>query len=190
MNQAGFVAIVGRPNSGKSTLLNSILGVKVSIVTPKAQTTRERVLGILTEKGRQIVFIDTPGIHKAKAGGINEFMVSEAREALVGPSAIWYMVDPTSGVQHEAAVLELLLAAPGAPLFVLFNKFDLKGRTYSLGQLEVFEQALLADIETRGIKPALVMRIDSFASMPPPALSLVPNTSAVSGVLLSATAAT
>ncbi|MGZ3698437.1 MAG: GTPase, partial [Bdellovibrionota bacterium] len=85
--KAGFIAIVGRPNSGKSTLLNYVLKTRLSIVTPKAQTTRERVLGILTEKNSQIVFIDTPGIHRAREGGINEYMVSEAREALDAPSA-------------------------------------------------------------------------------------------------------
>src|SRR5262249_49085081 len=69
---SGFVAIAGRPNAGKSTLLNRVLGTRLSIVTPKAQTTRERVLGILTEPGSgQIVFMDTPGIHRAREGGIN-----------------------------------------------------------------------------------------------------------------------
>lgn len=115
MKKSGFIAIVGRPNAGKSTLLNAVLGTKVSIVTPKAQTTRERVLGILTEPRGQIVFIDTPGIHKAKAGGINEFMVNEAREALEGPAAVWYLVDPTSKLEHELAVIDLLVKAPRAP---------------------------------------------------------------------------
>src|SRR5438128_159499 len=101
ISRAGFIAIAGRPNSGKSTLLNHILKAKLSIVTAKAQTTRERVLGILTDplKG-QIVFIDTPGIHKAKDGGINEYMVREAREALEGTSAVWYLVDPSSALEH------------------------------------------------------------------------------------------
>jgi GTP-binding protein Era len=161
MQKAGFVAIVGRPNAGKSTLLNSILGVKVSIVTPKAQTTRERVLGILTNEKGQIVFVDTPGIHKAKAGGINEFMVNEAREALDGPSAIWYLVDPTSGVEHEATVLDLLQKAPAAPLIVLFNKFDVKGYQFSLGQLETLEAKMKEEFERRGMKPAHMMRLSA-----------------------------
>jgi GTP-binding protein Era len=161
MTKAGFVAIVGRPNAGKSTLLNFILGVKVSIVTPKAQTTRERVLGILTEAQGQIVFVDTPGIHKAKPGGINEFMVNEAREALDGPSAIWYVVDPTSGAQHEAAVLDLLEKSPKAPLFVLFNKYDLKGRFYSIGQLETLEAAMALELEKRGLKPERTIRLSA-----------------------------
>lgn len=126
--RAGFVAIAGRPNAGKSTLLNRVVGGEVSIVTPKAQTTRERVLGILTEKGRQIVFVDTPGIHRAREGGINAYMVDEAREALQDTSAIWYLVDPRSEVQHETVVLEILRAAlrrGAAPIFLVINKADL-----------------------------------------------------------------
>ncbi len=115
---------MGRPNAGKSTLLNLVLGSRVSIVTPKAQTTRERVLGILTEPQGQIVFIDTPGIHRAKEGGINAFMVHEAREALQGPSLVWYLVDYRSALQHEEAVLKLLEESK-APVVLLFSKGDL-----------------------------------------------------------------
>jgi GTP-binding protein Era len=122
--KSGFVAIVGRPNAGKSTLLNAVLGSRVSIVTPKAQTTRERVLGILTEENGQIVFVDTPGIHKAKKGGINEYMVDEARHALESPTLVWYLVDPRSGLEHEKAVLELLEASR-SPIFLLMTKSDL-----------------------------------------------------------------
>jgi GTP-binding protein Era len=121
--KSGFVAIVGRPNAGKSTLLNRILGAKVSIVTPKAQTTRERVLGILTEPKGQLVFVDTPGIHRAKEGGINAYMVSEAREALDEPNAVWYLLDPHSELVHEREVIKLL--PKGLPVFLLLNKYDL-----------------------------------------------------------------
>jgi GTP-binding protein Era len=126
MQKSGFVAIIGRPNAGKSTLLNRLLGTSLSIVTPKAQTTRERVLGILTtpEQG-QIVFMDTPGIHRAKEGGINAYMMQEARVALDGPSVIWYLVDPTSALKHETVVLELL-AKIKSPVIILMNKSDLK----------------------------------------------------------------
>jgi GTP-binding protein Era len=126
--KAGFVALAGRPNAGKSTLLNQVLGAQLSIVTPKAQTTRERVLGILTEPSLgQIVFIDLPGIHRAKPGGINAYMMQEVREGLEGASAIWYLVDPDSGLEHEEPVLELL-AARKLPTFLLMNKSDLKRR--------------------------------------------------------------
>ena len=123
--KSGFVAIIGRPNAGKSTLLNTILETELSIVTPKAQTTREKILGILTETQGQIVFIDTPGIHQAKEGGINEVMMREARESLAAPSLIWYLADPNSTLKHEQAVLELLVGT-STPVFLLMNKCDQK----------------------------------------------------------------
>jgi GTP-binding protein Era len=149
--RAGFIAIVGRPNAGKSTLLNAVLGAELSIVTPKAQTTRERVLGILTESNRQIVFVDTPGIHKAKPGGINEFMVNEAKTALEGPSAIWYLIDPTSELKHETTVIDLLASAPKSPIFVVFNKLDLKGYAYSGEMLETIQAAVMGELAARGL---------------------------------------
>ena len=121
--KSGFVAIVGRPNSGKSTLINSVLGQQLSIVSCKAQTTRDQVLGILTAKEGQIVFVDTPGVHKAKEGGINQYMVNQVKEALVDPQVIWYLVDPASRLPHETAVIELL-SKTSAPVFILLNKFD------------------------------------------------------------------
>ncbi len=125
MAKSGFVVIAGRPNAGKSTLMNRIVGSRLSIVTPKAQTTRERVLGIFTEKQGQMVFVDTPGIHNAKEGGINAYMMNEVREALEGVSCIWYLVDPTSVIKAETVVLEILKAAQ-VPIFLIWNKADLK----------------------------------------------------------------
>lgn len=126
--KSGFVAIAGRPNAGKSTLLNHVLGAQLSIVTAKAQTTRERVLGILTEDQGQLIFIDTPGIHRAKEGGINAFMMKEVEEALKDVSAVWYLVDPKSKLEHEKRVLELL-SRTQAPVFILLNKGDVaRGR--------------------------------------------------------------
>ena len=127
MKHSGFIAIAGRPNSGKSTLLNRVLGSNLSIVTYKAQTTRERVLGILTEKQGQVIFIDTPGIHRAKEGGINDYMMREVKEALRGAAAVWYLVDPSSALFHEVPVLDLLKEA-GLPIFMIFNKSDLKNK--------------------------------------------------------------
>ena len=103
--------------------MNQILGTQLSIVTPKAQTTRNKILGIYTEKQGQVVFMDTPGIHRAKEGGINSFMVNEAKLALESPNLIWYLVDPKSGLEHEEDVLELLKHT-SAPLFLLINKID------------------------------------------------------------------
>ena len=150
MRKAGFIAIVGRPNSGKSTLLNAILKTQISIVTPKAQTTRDQVLGILTEEPGQIVFVDTPGIHRAKEGGINQYMVNQAREALESPHLIWYLVDPASALEHEKAVIELLAHA-SVPVFLLMNKLDWVIKAKKDALLE-FERTLVQTLEAAGIR--------------------------------------
>jgi GTP-binding protein Era len=148
--KSGFVAIVGRPNAGKSTLLNAVLGTRISIVTPKAQTTRERVLGILTEEQGQIVFIDTPGIHRAKKGGINEYMVDEARHALEAPTLVWYLVDPRSGLEHEKAVIELLEASK-SPVILCMTKSDLLVTEPQLKAADAFAHAIRSELSRRGI---------------------------------------
>lgn len=159
--KSGLVAIIGRPNVGKSTLLNQILGSVLSIVTPKAQTTRERVLGILTEKQGQIIFVDTPGIHKAKEGGINEYMVGEAREALDGPSCIWYLVDYRSKIEHETPVIELVakaLQGDKTPVFVIFSKSDLISKAKDEATTQ-FQDQLKTKLIEAGVSVEETMRL-------------------------------
>src|SRR5512138_3411431 len=100
--RSGFVAIIGRPNVGKSTLLNRILGEKLVITSDKPQTTRNRIQGIHNVEGGQIIFIDTPGIHKARSR-LNRYMVDEAGAALEGVDVILFLVDATGkpGQQFE-----------------------------------------------------------------------------------------
>lgn len=145
--KSGLVAIIGRPNAGKSTLLNRVLGSQVSIVTPKAQTTRERVLGILTNETGQIVFVDTPGIHKAREGGFNAFMVGEAAESLDGPNRIWYLVDPDSELEHEKVVVNTLIqkADRRTPVSVLLNKSDVRSKSAKTDSLIDSVTRLLSD---------------------------------------------
>ncbi|OFZ56821.1 MAG: GTPase Era [Bdellovibrionales bacterium RIFOXYC1_FULL_54_43] len=162
--KSGFVAIVGRPNAGKSTLLNSVLKARVSIVTPKAQTTRDRVLGILTEERGQIVFIDTPGIHRAKVGGINEYMVRQAREALEAPSVIWYIVDPRSELPHEMAVIELLADSAKytkVPVMLLLNKSDLVREQRIRDKTDKLGGEILAAAVEKGIRIDSTFRISA-----------------------------
>ncbi len=168
--RAGFVAIAGRPNAGKSTLLNRVVGGEVSIVSPKAQTTRERVLGILTEGQRQIVFIDTPGIHRAKTGGINEFMVEQARGALEDPSVVWYMVDPRSELEHEQVVLELLKKATRAPIFLVMNKSDLCERPPLSLKIPVFKEQIRESARQVGVSFAGEFDISAQTGLGVPAL--------------------
>ncbi|HWR57587.1 MAG TPA: GTPase Era, partial [Thermodesulfovibrionales bacterium] len=121
--RSGYVSIVGRPNVGKSTLLNSILGEKISIVTSRPQTTRKRILGIRTTGNSQVVFIDTPGIHKP-LHLLGEIMVREAKEALKDANIILLMVEPRTPGSGDKFIIGLLKETEGCPVFLLVNKID------------------------------------------------------------------
>ncbi len=162
MEKSGYIAIIGRPNSGKSTLLNSVLGTQLSIVTPKAQTTRDQILGILTEKQGQIVFMDTPGIHHAKEGGINEYMVNEAKKSIESPHLIWYIVDPYSALKHELEVIQILVNSK-SPIILILNKIDLFRESKSLLIPEKLESALQKEFFIRGISLVSSQKISSFS---------------------------
>ncbi len=136
---SGFVCILGRPNAGKSTLLNALVGEKLAIISPKPQTTRNRILGIInvpkqkaSQKGReagQIVLIDTPGVHRS-GSSLGRKMMSEVREALEGCELILMITDVRSSDakkkwdRDDAFVLDLAKKA-GTPVFLLLNKIDL-----------------------------------------------------------------
>lgn len=123
--KVGFVALVGRPNVGKSTLMNSLLGRKVAIVSPKPQTTRTQVRGILTRSEGQIVFVDTPGIHKPKHL-LGEEMVKIAEESLEGVDLILYLVEASDReITPEDEMIISILSKVDTPKFLLINKVDL-----------------------------------------------------------------
>jgi GTP-binding protein Era len=117
------IAIVGRPNVGKSTLLNALVGAKVAIVTPKPQTTRNRILGIRTLPEAQVVFLDTPGIHEPRSL-LNRRMVDVARQALGEADAVILVVDATAGVTPADRDLAQGLAALARPAIVVLSKRD------------------------------------------------------------------
>jgi GTP-binding protein Era len=124
--RSGFVAIIGRPNVGKSTLVNALLGQKIAAVSPKPQTTRKRQLGILTGEAYQLVFVDTPGLHKARHK-LGEFLNKEAEEALEGMDVILWLVDGSVRPMEEDARIGLLLnkLPRRTPLVIAANKMDL-----------------------------------------------------------------
>jgi GTPase len=122
-HRSGFVAIVGRPNVGKSTLLNRILGRKIAIVTPKPQTTRRRLLGIKTLPAAQILFVDTPGIHRAR-DLLNERMVERALASLTDADVALFVIDATQGLQKGDRDIAARLPAPPATVIVALNKID------------------------------------------------------------------
>ena len=123
-HRSGFVSIVGRPNVGKSTLLNAFLGRKIAIVTPKPQTTRRRLLGIKTRPLAQILFVDTPGIHQAR-DLLNERMVEQAVGSLPDADAVLFVVDAAAARLNSGdRAIAALLPAPPRPVIVALNKID------------------------------------------------------------------
>ena len=121
--KVGFVAILGRPNAGKSTFLNAVLSKKVSIVTPKAQTTRDSICGILTEKERQIVFVDTPGIFFGE-GALDRYMKKSAFDSSKDVDAILYLIDGSAkDLEPDFSIIEGLRST--APRILILNKIDL-----------------------------------------------------------------
>src|ERR687883_1655699 len=122
--RAGFAAIVGKPNVGKSTLLNALLGQKLAIVSPKPQTTRIPLRGILTRPDAQIIFVDTPGIHDPRTK-LGSFMVDQARRAIPDADVICFVVDismPPSRLDERIAAL---IRRSRAPRILVLNKVDL-----------------------------------------------------------------
>ncbi|NVK21085.1 MAG: GTPase Era [Kangiellaceae bacterium] len=121
--RCGYVAVLGRPNVGKSTLMNHILGQKVSITSRKPQTTRHRVLGIYTDDDAQILFVDTPGIHKKEARSINRYMNRAATSSIVDVDIIIFVVDGTQWTEDDDLVLQRLESAK-AKKILFVNKID------------------------------------------------------------------
>ena len=133
--KSGFVAIVGAPNVGKSTLLNSLLGQKVAITTPKPQTTRRQIRGILTGENFQIVFIDTPGIHESPKL-LNRVLLEEAEKALEDVDLILFLVDVTKRSRRgEFAIIELIKKAR-RPVILVLNKIDKVAKDNLLPMIE------------------------------------------------------
>ena len=132
-HRSGFVAIVGRPNVGKSTLLNQFLGEKIAIVSPKPQTTRNRITGIRTTPSSQIVFLDTPGIHRAHSL-MNRRMVEVALKTLRGVEVALWLLDAREGMRREDEDIARTLKESQATTLILLNKMDLisKGKLLPL----------------------------------------------------------
>lgn len=166
MAKFGYVAIAGRPNVGKSTLMNHLVGFKVSAIANKPQTTRHNIRGILTEQDYQIVFRDTPGIHQAAKSLLNKTINLEAVSALENVDAVVMMVEAARWTEEDDLVLKRL-AHLTCPVFLVANKVDkVKERSKLLGWLQevtakrefaqVFPLSATKHINTVELKEALV----------------------------------
>mgnify|MGYP005990126613 CR=1 FL=1 len=122
-NHCGLVALVGRPNVGKSTLLNALLGQKISITSRKPQTTRHRILGILTEENRQAILVDTPGLHSEEKKAINRLMNRAASSSIAEVELIIFLVEGTNWTDDDELVLSKVKAS-GRPVVLAVNKVD------------------------------------------------------------------
>ncbi len=122
--KSGYVAVIGRANAGKSTLINVMVGEKVSIVSPKPQTTRDRILGVLTEDDYQIVFVDTPGIYKAR-NALTDMMMRTTDVSAKSVDFILYVLDGHDGIDEEDFELIRKYKALGLPMAVAYTKIDI-----------------------------------------------------------------
>ncbi|SFA70430.1 GTP-binding protein Era [Lentibacillus halodurans] len=122
--KSGFIAIIGRPNVGKSTFMNQMIGQKIAIMSDKAQTTRNRIQGVLTTDDAQLVFIDTPGIHKPKHR-LGDFMVKVAEDTLNEVDAVLFMINAKQGYGRGDQYILDRLQQVKRPVFLVINKIDL-----------------------------------------------------------------
>lgn len=144
--RSGYAALIGRPNVGKSTLLNRLLGEKVAIVSPKPQTTRTRILGVVTKESGQIALFDTPGLHQAK-GALNKYMVDAALHAADDCDVILFLVDAEGVTEERAptvspgnrAVLERLKSF-GKPVVLVLTKIDLIKKVLLLPLMDLYRK--------------------------------------------------
>ncbi|MBF6977889.1 GTPase Era [Aerococcaceae bacterium zg-BR22] len=137
--KSGFVAIIGRPNVGKSTLLNRLIGQKIAIMSDKAQTTRNRIQGVYTDEDAQIIFIDTPGIHKPKHA-LGDFMVNTAYSALKGVDGVLFVVNASQKIGPGDRLIMERLKNLDVPVFLLINKIDLVQPDDLLGIIESYTE--------------------------------------------------
>ena len=138
--KSGFVAVVGRPNVGKSTLINALIGQKIAIMSDKPQTTRSRILCILTEKDAQIIFLDTPGVHKPQ-DALGSYMAKATEGALRGVDVIVFVVDVTEKMGAGERYILAQLAQVHAPVLLAVNKIDRIPREESLPVIASYAKA-------------------------------------------------
>lgn len=164
--RSAFVAIIGRPNVGKSTLVNALLGQKIAAVSPKPQTTRKRQLGILTTDEAQLVFVDTPGIHNPRHK-LGTFLNQEAEEALEGVDVVLWLVDASVRPTEEDRQIALLLARlpRRTPLVLAANKIDLLPAEALTPHVEAYQTSLKREAQVISISATQNRNLDELRGM-------------------------
>lgn len=137
--RSGFITIVGRPNVGKSTLMNALVGEKVAIVSNRPQTTRNRIMGVMTRPECQMVFLDTPGIHNPRTR-LGEYMMQSVRDAMDGMDGVLVLVDATQVGEHDRAIVKDM-AEKKVPKILALNKIDMLPKEKLLGLIASFADA-------------------------------------------------
>jgi GTPase len=159
--RAGFAALVGRPNVGKSTLLNALTGHRLSIVTPRPQTTRHRILGIYTGPAVQIAFVDTPGLHKEAGRALNKAMNRTAAAALEDADLVVLVVEAPRWYEEDELVLDRIVRA-ARPALVAVNKIDL---VHPREKLLPYLAQLGTRYDFRAIVPVSARKQDAIAEL-------------------------
>jgi GTP-binding protein Era len=169
--KCGLAVMVGRTNSGKSTLLNALVGSKVSIVTDRPQTTRDTIHGVVNHQNGQIVFVDTPGFYKTSPSKLVDKLHKKAKDTLVDVDVIVHVVDPTRAPGEEDSMVENIIKNVNTPKILCLNKLDLPNRPYKDYWLEKQNQ-YATTVEVSGLKclnlDALINAIISFLPIQPP----------------------
>ncbi len=165
-HRAGAVAILGRPNAGKSKLLNHLLGEKLAIVTSKPQTTRSRILGILSRERYQILFFDTPGMHESEKPlnvALNELVDAAVKDCDVG----LLLVDPYAGWGEDHAALRAELVARGRPVIVAATKADLENRRSAAWPPDAPARRAVSALSGEGVEALLAEIVAALPESPP-----------------------
>jgi GTP-binding protein Era len=159
--QCGFVAIIGRPNVGKSTLLNHILGQKISITSRKPQTTRHQILGVKTSSTAQVIYVDTPGMHNRRSTAINRYMNRAANSVLNDVDLILFVVQAMQWTEEDEAVLERLQEIR-TPVMLVINKID---KLADKNELLPFIEKLTAKREFAAVIPVSALHAENISQL-------------------------
>ncbi|VYU52416.1 GTPase Era [Clostridium tertium] len=172
MFKSGFVTIVGRPNVGKSTLLNEIMGEKLSIVSNKPQTTRNNIQTILTGDNYQLVFVDTPGIHKPKHK-LGEYMVNSAKDSIKEVDLVLFLINPEEEIGRGDKFIIETLKTQKAPVFLVVNKIDeftqdrvAKTLQMYSGEMEFKEIIPISALKGKNVEKLVELMVDAMPEGP------------------------